>query len=1002
MLFIFLGRIMKALLSILYIFVFVLNVSLFAKLEVIKDSRGTDFWFTFLPNYHNNWYSPDNRLKYGDSLYIFIASTEPTKGTIEYANRYGQYFVTNFEITDPSKMFIFRIPSYDFALLGYNVGGFIYDDPNSTIQTGKVVTNSFHITSEKEVSVYALSQANTTSDAFMVLPTDVLGNRYFILSYHSDGIYDFSGQSGQSTPSQFAIVAVEDNTNVTIYPKDETYIYGKQVQRINLNRGEVYLVQANITRTNRNSDLTGTEIISSKPIAVFAGHQRATVPLKTREQVNASPSRDILIEQLPPVSTWGKNSIVVPFAKSSNEISYGQSLYRVLAAEDETDVIVDGVKVATLSQGSYYEGFLDKPHFIVSNKPILVGAFKKTCGAGQNYLGDPFFAIMPPVEQYLDEYRVLNAQASEIDKPKVYLEQYITVIIPKVSWESLKIDGLSLSLSDIVDVPGGQYVYANIRVSDGVHYLKADTTFGIVVYGYGAANSYGYIGGSNFLRLNYLEPQITTLQTDSCFIAKGIAFKRRPQDAPLSSFTIVDSLLWNCELYSFLNKSDTIFFAFRLKDNSQDGRFGVFVSDTMNLTSQVLDKWIEGFTFAIEGTKPGEIPIIKGEVAAGKAFCFDVPIVNHGFLPKVLPNVFLKNSKIYPKNYQPIEIGSGEKHILNVCFSFSSDTTFIDTLIIENSCLSLNAMVINVVFVSDREPPRIFVSEDSCLQSIEINISDKLLTDKGLKEFLVEENKNCEVGVQTNYPNEVKAKLRILDYKQDTYFGIVAFDSAGNKVEFWDTIPGFTLTVGRDIEFPIDVGKHYIGTLFCDNFLLNNYGEFPIIIEKAFFQKNLEFSVKPSNFPLIIPPKSTVPLIFCCNPTSSGLLFDTLVIVYDKFCVEWKFPFVVEGKDIQLEGLSKCNVVVSSKITHLRNNSTKAELYPNPAQDILYLELNNKFKSDLELIIYDLFGTKFFSSDIKVEPNSFVEINISEFVRGVYFLLVRINGEVQIFKFEKL
>lgn len=122
----------------------------------------------------------------------------------------------------------------------------------------------------------------------------------------------------------------------------------------------------------------------------------------------------------------------------------------------------------------------------------------------------------------------------------------------------------------------------------------------------------------------------------------------------------------------------------------------------------------------------------------------------------------------------------------------------------------------------------------------------------------------------------------------------------------------------------------------------------------------------------------------------------------NSFCVEWKFPFVVEGKDIQLEGLSKCNVVVSSKITHLRNNSNKAELYPNPAQDILYLEPNNKFKSDLELIIYDLFGTKFFSSDIKVEPNSFVEINISEFVRGVYFLLVRINGEVQIFKFEKL
>ena len=42
-----------------------------------KDSRGKDFWFTFIPNLHVN--RPQT-----DSLYIFISATEATNGTISY------------------------------------------------------------------------------------------------------------------------------------------------------------------------------------------------------------------------------------------------------------------------------------------------------------------------------------------------------------------------------------------------------------------------------------------------------------------------------------------------------------------------------------------------------------------------------------------------------------------------------------------------------------------------------------------------------------------------------------------------------------------------------------------------------------------------------------------------------------------------------------------------------------------------------------------------------
>lgn len=246
---------------------------LLSQIETKYDSKGTDFWLTFLPNYHGE--------RNTDSLYIFITSSEPTSGTIEYKDRMGNPFVQSFIISDPTQIYVFKLRSYYFELLGFNDRGTI----RSSNQGESIGLNSFHITSEKEVTVYALNQAYYTSDAFMVLPSDVLGKRYFILSYNSDWTHS------SPTPSQFAIVATEDSTAVTIYPSVDTYVNGSTIQSIEMNRGNVYLVQTGLR--GNNPDLTGTEIIASKPIAIFSGHQRATVPVTLSVD---NPSRDILVE----------------------------------------------------------------------------------------------------------------------------------------------------------------------------------------------------------------------------------------------------------------------------------------------------------------------------------------------------------------------------------------------------------------------------------------------------------------------------------------------------------------------------------------------------------------------------------------------------------------------------------------------------------------------------------------------------------------------------------
>ncbi|MFN3781968.1 MAG: IgGFc-binding protein, partial [Candidatus Kapaibacteriota bacterium] len=269
------------------------------------DTKGNDFWLTFMPNYHNYKYHSNQLFRYSDSVYIFISASEPTTGTIEYYDINGNPYSKNFSITDPRELYVFKLPFNDFELVGFNDMGQSWNQNMCEIP----VKSSFHITTDKNVNVYAHSQGNKSSDAFLVIPTPSLGKEYIVLAYKSDG--NFTSTNGR-TPSEFAIVAIEDNTNIDIIPSVPTYVNEDLRQNVTLNKGEVYLLQAKITRENPLADLTGTIINANKPIAVFAGHQRATLPVEDFSGP-ASASRDFLCEQLPPIQVWGRSAFIVPF-----------------------------------------------------------------------------------------------------------------------------------------------------------------------------------------------------------------------------------------------------------------------------------------------------------------------------------------------------------------------------------------------------------------------------------------------------------------------------------------------------------------------------------------------------------------------------------------------------------------------------------------------------------------------------------------------------------------
>src|SRR6185295_6746131 len=73
-----------------------------------------------------------------------------------------------------------------------------------------------HVTAAQEVTVYGLNRRPTSTDAFLGLPTDILGTEYITLGYAN------SSSTTVASQTEFAIVGTAAGTVVTITPTVST------------------------------------------------------------------------------------------------------------------------------------------------------------------------------------------------------------------------------------------------------------------------------------------------------------------------------------------------------------------------------------------------------------------------------------------------------------------------------------------------------------------------------------------------------------------------------------------------------------------------------------------------------------------------------------------------------------------------------------------------------------------------------------------------------------
>jgi hypothetical protein len=294
---------------------------------------------------------------------------------------------------------------------------------------------AFRLASDYPVLAYQWNPYDEPNEgeASLLFPTVMLGTEYISQSWRVGEECGFD-EGEMNNGSQITVIATEDDTTITVTPKHDGIPgiaeMGETSDPISLNRYDVFTFAAatgeGVHEIPNNDpanagDLSGTEIVADKPIAVFGGHVYGIVYPFNPDPYYSMTSGNHLEEQILPFATWGDQAVLARYAPRPNcDESRDQALWRIVAGADDMtitfspplpvpygathhfDMRGDVLEVPT--QGSHFaQATFDNPATDDARAPFLAVQLMSTepaAGAG----GDGMMMLTTPTAQYLDKY----------------------------------------------------------------------------------------------------------------------------------------------------------------------------------------------------------------------------------------------------------------------------------------------------------------------------------------------------------------------------------------------------------------------------------------------------------------------------------------------------------------------------------------------------------------------------------------------------------------------
>ncbi|XP_075594390.1 IgGFc-binding protein-like [Balearica regulorum gibbericeps] len=418
--------------------------------------RGKEFFTVFLQN--------DAEGTHADIRLLLTGYFNSTKVTVRM---HGGTFTTAVTVGEDQTVSL-RIPS------------------NAELVGSQLLDKAILIQSTKEISVVYVSYKSYTVGATAVLPVDKLGNKYYVVT---------PGSTTTEGLSEFAVAAGKTSATVSINVKGKFYYSGRNYSpgstlHISLNPYQSFQLQSIY-------DLSGTKITSDNAILVLSGHSC----------VKINTGCDYVVEQLLPVSLWGKAYVVPPNPLQT----YTDFAYVV--ADEKASITYTRNNVATTEdvlpgQVLKFEMSQNLPLSLSASAAIQVLYF--FTGASKK---DPFLLNIPPISSYCTSYRV-----SSLDD----YENHVVLIARNVDTSTTTLNKKTKRTMSWKAIPGTEFSWATVTMSKPSEIQTAEhqqTPLGLLVFGFQHYAGYGFTGlcatSSSSPFFDYLEWE------EECGIADG-------------------------------------------------------------------------------------------------------------------------------------------------------------------------------------------------------------------------------------------------------------------------------------------------------------------------------------------------------------------------------------------------------------------------------------------------------------------------------------------------
>lgn len=966
-----------------------------------EATEGREFWFG-LPHC---MISSDEPIRWGSyPIQLWLSSKVDTKATIESLNG-----------AVPKQIVSVRKNEFSVVNINDNLENRESEEPRDF---------GIHIFSKDPISVSVFIAYLWSGEAFRVIPVEWLGKEYFTLNLYQDYVKMHSGET-EYKPGQIVICATEDNTQIKYYPTVETEkgIKPGQAGSVKLQKGQTFAIKNKIIpelNQDWETDLSGTQIIASKPVSVISGHTKGCFPRHTPTMygIKADFIRNVLVEVMYPVESLGYEYISAPLKYLSRNNFHiiaddVGDIIRFIATEDSTLVYQmrqDGSGLMQISpilnKGERYDILNQElAAYYKTNKKVLVGQYGKSWMTNlpppidkpddepqnPNTTGEGMMMTLAPIERWC-------SSASFRSPPN--MDNFIYLTFKTGDENKILFDKQTINSkfgNVIIEITGTPYSYLVQHISTGDHYLSV-TENDVRFFGYSYGNwdsfkdgfAYGYPFSINYAE--FCSDSIYALDTITCGNIDGEFFAKDLESdkncAAISSIIVDDSINYTFTKESDFEQGDpSVKFNFSVKNPQKFARAAVIAYTRSGKNLQKIYEYIpEEITAEQSFIDFGVVPLKYTE-------CSQFSLINKSIVPLIIYDLKLKyNSSVFSVSLVsfPVLLNPMESIQVDVCATpdFLTNNTFQDSIIVVLSCYE--KAVIGLECKTDE--PMLWISDANWGQvpvnvekSMNVEIVNESKVDVELYSIDWKDHTHFTRVHGLDFPIKIPAEESyyfLVYYKPDApdirNIDTAYFTSSATKTKLYSVWNG----IGTDKPILIKPDNDTTNLPIEVNFMWDyssgvNHFKLQISTDNNFLSPHIDTMLYQYVFNAVLDYNTKYYWRVCAV---DGLNFGDWTDIWNFTTGDW-------------------SVIKNDKI--LKNDFI---IYPNPVTDELSIEFLNDYSNYYEIEIIDLKGLTVYSvkkesSVLGIKKDKISLKNISD---GVYFCVLKYEGQILFKAFVKM